>query len=178
MWIGGVMTFFFFFFLHFLSGATGSSDRGLRKKKQQKKTSVSEKNEGGGRGWTMGHGGQVYCPMSFLTNESNWSSSLIPTNWSMTSPPRMAITVGTADTYKRTPIVTGWTENTEDIPAFSYLRQKKCLTPYSMARSVCSSISTLAMVTRPFCLAMAFSSLGPRILQGPHQLQEESKTWC
>lgn len=44
------------------------------------------------------------------------------------------------------------------------------LTPYSIARSVWSSMSTLAMATRPFCLATAFSSLGPRILQGPHHL--------
>lgn len=48
------------------------------------------------------------------------------------------------------------------------------LTPYSIARSVCSSMSTLAMATRPSCLAMAFSSLGPRILQGPHQLHTQN----
>lgn len=46
-----------------------------------------------GRDW------QLHCPISFCTKESSWSSSLMPTNWSMTSPPRMAITVGTADTY-------------------------------------------------------------------------------
>ncbi|TNN57865.1 hypothetical protein EYF80_031947 [Liparis tanakae] len=42
-----------------------------------------------------------YCPMTLPTNESSSSSSLIPTNWSTTSPPRMAITVGTADTCER-----------------------------------------------------------------------------
>ncbi len=52
------------------------------------------------------------------------------------------------------------------------LVKSKSRTPYSMARSVCSSMSTLAMVTRPFCLAMAFSSRGPRILHGPHHLQQ------
>lgn len=45
------------------------------------------------------------------------------------------------------------------------------LTPYSMAKSVWSSMSTFAMATRPFCFATAFSNLGPRILQGPHHLK-------
>lgn len=45
-------------------------------------------------------GQQNYCPMILLTNESSSSSSLIPTNWSTTSPPRIAITVGTADTCR------------------------------------------------------------------------------
>lgn len=50
------------------------------------------------------------------------------------------------------------------------------LTPYSIARSVWSSMSTFAMATRPFCFAIAFSNLGPRILQGPHHLVQMGAT--
>lgn len=49
------------------------------------------------------------------------------------------------------------------------------LTPYSIARSVWSSMSTFAMATRPFCFATAFSNLGPRILQGPHHLKMNTR---
>lgn len=59
------------------------------------------------------------------------------------------------------------------LPNMFWIVLGKSRTPYSMARSVCSSMSTLAMVTRPFCLAMAFSSRGPRILHGPHHLQHK-----
>lgn len=52
-------------------------------------------------GVRSGRGQRNYCPMTLLTNESSSSSSLIPTNWSTTSPPRIAITVGTADTCRR-----------------------------------------------------------------------------
>lgn len=38
-------------------------------------------------------------PMSFFRKASSWSSSLMPTNLSTTSPFLMASTVGTADTY-------------------------------------------------------------------------------
>lgn len=38
--------------------------------------------------------------MSLPTKESSWASSLIPTNWSTTLPPLMAMTVGTADTWR------------------------------------------------------------------------------
>lgn len=44
-------------------------------------------------------------------------------------------------------------------------------TSYSRARSVWSSISTLAITTFPCCLATTFSNLGPRILHGPHHLR-------
>lgn len=54
------------------------------------------------RRWEAGRGQLVHCPMILLTNESSSSSSLIPTKWSTTSPPRMAITVGTAETWKQT----------------------------------------------------------------------------
>lgn len=37
--------------------------------------------------------------MSFFRKASSWSSSLMPTNLSTTSPFLMASTVGTADTY-------------------------------------------------------------------------------
>lgn len=36
-------------------------------------------------------------------------------------------------------------------------------------------MSTFAMATRPFCFATAFSSLGPRILQGPHHLKKKKQ---
>lgn len=49
-------------------------------------------------------------------------------------------------------------------------------TSYSRARSVWSSMSTLAISTLPFCFATIFSSLGPRILQGPHHLQVKKRT--
>lgn len=51
----------------------------------------------------------------------------------------------------------------------------KCLTPYSIARSVWSSMSTFAMATRPFCFATAFSNLGPRTLQGTHHLKHTTE---
>lgn len=49
----------------------------------------------------VGTGG-YHCPMTLLTNESSSSSFLIPTKWSTTSPPRMAITMGTAETWGQT----------------------------------------------------------------------------
>lgn len=148
--------------------------------------------------WWWGYGwvrtGGFHCPMTLLTNESSSSSSLIPTKWSTTSPPRMAMTVGTAETWgqtrrRKTELVTLWLNKTsykyDDRilhPSTAEINQtggQEChkdilkigLTPYSMAKSVWSSMSTFAMATRPFCFATAFSNLGPRILQGPHHLK-------
>ena len=78
---------------------------------------------GGGRGqhkravsstgvpWGPGRQGQSGCfpacqPISFFRKASSWSSSLIPTNLSTTSPFFMASTVGTADT---------WVERTKEV---------------------------------------------------------------
>lgn len=145
--------------------------------------------------------------MTLLTNESSSSSSLIPTKWSTTSPPRMAITVGTADTWRETKLqlvrrvrrnIMTWHAIYRELSLQSmpleqswinifktalYTNKTQCLdgtsnavrlTPYSIAKSVWSSMSTFAMATRPFCFATAFSNLGPRILQGPHQLKKDT----
>lgn len=45
-----------------------------------------------------GKGSEACQPISFFRKASSWSSSLIPTNLSTTSPFLMASTVGTADT--------------------------------------------------------------------------------
>lgn len=64
---------------------------------------IKQHQRGGKR---QGTGLLVYFPMTLVTNESSSSSSLIPTKWPTTSPPRMPITVGTAETCNRTSPIT------------------------------------------------------------------------
>ena len=151
------------------SGALGAPMFGGLVSKAQAHRGQTE--EGGGRGQHRrvvsstgvppgprgpGRQGQSGCfpacqPISFFRKASSWSSSLIPTNLSTTSPFFIASTVGTADT---------WVERTKEVKS---LRSElfSTLAPSSGERAAGSGLEVTAQSHRRGPLPLRRGTSGP-----------------